>query len=142
MTQDATVTKLLPNNMAEVAVTRTTACGGNCGNCESCIFQSELKTPAKNLAGARPGQKVIIQSKSSSVYKAAMLVYVLPIALIVLGYAIAYMLGATEGLCIIASFAGLIIGAVIVVLSQRLKKNHENDISFDIIQVVETGGKA
>ena len=27
MTQDAVVTKLLPGNMAEVAVARTTACG-------------------------------------------------------------------------------------------------------------------
>jgi sigma-E factor negative regulatory protein RseC len=141
MTQDARVTKLLPNKMAEVAVTRTTACGGNCGNCESCIFQSELKTPARNLVNAKPGNKVIIQSKSSSVYKAAMLVYLFPIVLILLGYALAYMAGAAEGLCIAASFAGLVIGAVIVVLSQRLKKNHENDISFDIIQVVETGEK-
>ena len=32
MTQDAVVTKLVPDNMAEVAVARTTACGGNCGS--------------------------------------------------------------------------------------------------------------
>ena len=65
MTQEAVVTRVFPNNMAEVAVTRTTACGGNCGNCESCIFQSELKTMAKNRVSARPGQKVLIESKSS-----------------------------------------------------------------------------
>lgn len=141
MTQDAVVTKLLPNNMAEVAVARTTACGGNCGSCESCIFQSELKTSARNLVGARPGQKVVIESKSSAVYKAAMLVYVLPIALVVLGYLLAYLAGAAEGLCVAAAFAGLVIGAVIVVMSQRLK-NHENDISFDIVQLMETGEKA
>ena len=60
MTQDAVVTRLLPNNMAEVAVARTTACGGNCPSCESCIFQSELKTLARNRIQARPGQKVVI----------------------------------------------------------------------------------
>ena len=48
MTQEAVVTKLLPSGMAEVAVKRTSACGGNCGNCESCVFDSELKTAAKN----------------------------------------------------------------------------------------------
>ena len=142
MTQDAIVTKLLPNNMAEVAVTRTTACGGNCGSCESCIFQSELKTPARNLAGARPGQKVIIQSKSSAVYKAAMLVYVLPIVLVVAGYLLAYAAGAAEGLCVAAAFGGLAVGGAIVVLSQRIKKNHENDISFDIVELVEAREKA
>ena len=32
MTQDAVVTKVLPNGMAEVVVSRGTACGSNCGN--------------------------------------------------------------------------------------------------------------
>ena len=74
MTQEAVVTKLLPNQMAVVAVTRMTACGGNCGSCESCIFQSELKTLAHNLVEARPGQRVLIESKSSAIFGAAMLV--------------------------------------------------------------------
>ena len=38
MTQDAIVTRLLPDGMAEVVVTRATACGGNCSSCESCMF--------------------------------------------------------------------------------------------------------
>ena len=42
MTQDAVVTKVLPNGMAEVVVSRGTACGSNCGNCESCVFQNEI----------------------------------------------------------------------------------------------------
>lgn len=33
MTQNAVVTRILPNGMAEVAVVRGTACGGNCGSC-------------------------------------------------------------------------------------------------------------
>ena len=47
MTQDAVVTKVLNNGMAEVVVTRGTACGSNCGNCESCAFQNELNAFAK-----------------------------------------------------------------------------------------------
>ena len=54
----------------------------------------------------------------------------------------AYLAGAAEGLCVASAFAGLLVGAAIVVLSQRLKKNHENDISFDIVQLMETGEKA
>ena len=79
MTQDAVVIRLLPNNMAEVAVTRATACGGNCGSCESCMFQSELHTEARNLIQAKPGQKVTIESKSSRIFGAAMLVYIMPL---------------------------------------------------------------
>lgn len=141
MTQDAVVTKLLPDNMAEVAVARTTACGGNCGSCESCIFQSQLKTAARNLVGARPGQCVIIQSKSSTIYKAALLVYVFPMILTLLGYVLAYVAGASEGVCVAAAFAGLVLGAAIVVMSQRIKKGKDKEITFDIIQLAETGDK-
>ncbi len=141
MTQDAVVTKLLPDNMAEVAVARTTACGGNCGSCESCIFQSQLKTAARNLVGARPGQRVIIQSKSSTIYKAALLVYVFPMILTLLGYVLAYVAGASEGVCVAAAFAGLVLGAAIVVMSQRIKKGKDKEITFDIIQLAETGDK-
>ena len=141
MTQDAVVTKLLPDNMAEVAVARTTACGGNCGSCESCIFQSQLKTAARNLVGARPGQRVIIQSKSSTIYKAALLVYVFPMILTLLGYVLAYVAGASEGVCVAAAFAGLVLGAAIVVMSQRIKKGKDKEITFDIIQLAETGAK-
>ena len=132
MTQDAIVYKCLPNGMAEVVVTRTTACGSNCGNCESCIFQSELKTLAKNSINARPGQKVIIESKSSRIYKAAMLVYILPMILMVLGYALGAAFSAGEGLGIALGFAGLIAGAALIVLSER-RKNKE-PITFEIIE--------
>ena len=120
---------------------RTTACGGNCGSCESCIFQSQLKTAARNLVGARPGQRVIIQSKSSTIYKAALLVYVFPMILTLLGYVLAYVAGASEGVCVAAAFAGLVLGAAIVVMSQRIKKGKDKEITFDIIQLAETGDK-
>ena len=132
MTQDAVVTRVLPDGMAEVVVARTTACGSNCGNCESCIFQNELKTLARNIIGARPGQKVVIESKSSTVFSAAAMVYVMPIVLFLLGYAAAYLLGAGEGLCVLVSFAALVRSAVILVLSQK-KRAKTKPITFDII---------
>ena len=136
MTQDATVTKLLPNGMAEVVVARSTACGGNCSSCEACMFQSELKAVAHDRIGVQPGQKVVIQSKTSRVFGAAVLVYVMPLILALLGYFAAYAAGAAEGLCIVCCFAGVLLGAAIIVLSQRLKKS-ENSITFDIVQLNE-----
>ena len=132
MTQEAIVTKLLPNGMAEVAVTRTTACGGNCGSCESCIFQSELKTNAQNLIDAKPGQRVLIESRSSRIYGAALLVYIMPLVLMLLGFTAASLLGLSEGLGIAMSFAGLLLGALLVVLSQRGRRRRDA-ITFSII---------
>ena len=132
MTQDAVVIRLLPNDMAEVAVTRGTACGGNCGSCESCMFQTELHTEARNRIQAKPGQKVIIESKSSRIFGAAMLVYIMPLVFFLAGYGIAAALGAGEGIRILVSFVSLLVSAVVLVLSQRL--NHkQKPITFDII---------
>lgn len=132
MTQDAIVYRRLANDMAEVVVTRSTACGSNCGNCESCIFQNEIKTVAKNLINAGIGQRVIIESKSSRIYGAALMVYILPMVLALFGYFLAYALGTGEGLSILSSFIGLGLGAVILVVTQR-KKMAKDPITFDII---------
>lgn len=132
MTQDAVVIKLLPKDMAEVAVTRGTACGGNCGSCESCMFQSELRVEARNLIQAKPGQKVTISSKSSRIFGAAFLVYIMPLLFFFAGYAIASLSGAGEGVRILVSFASLILSALVLVLTQRRVKQ-EKAITFDII---------
>ena len=132
MTQDAIVTRLLPNAMAEVVVTRSTACGSNCGSCESCIFQSELKAVARNRINARPGQQVVIESRTSKVFSAAVLVYVMPLVLFVLGFVIATVLGASEGLAILVSFLALILAAVILVRQQR-RQSEDRQIQFEII---------
>ena len=134
MTQDAIVTKLLPNDMAEVVVTRSTACGSNCGSCESCIFQSELKAVARNLINARPGQRVVIESRTSKVFSAAILVYVMPMVLFILGFVIATVLGASEGLAILVSFLALILAAVILVRQQRGQRA-DRQIQFEIISL-------
>ncbi len=76
----------------------------------------------------------MIESKSSRVYGAIFLVYVLPIVLAVLGYALAASLGAPEGGCILATFAGIILGGAVVVLRERLGKK-DNAITFDIISL-------
>lgn len=136
MTQDAIVTRIINNDMAEVVATRTTACGSNCGNCESCIFDDKVKAEARNLINAQPGDSVVIASKSSRVFSAAMLVYVMPLVLFLAGYVIAYLCGAPEGLCVAASFLGLVLGGVILVLSHK-KWKEKNPITFDIIRYAE-----
>ena len=132
MTQDAIVVKLLPNSMAEVVVTRSTACGNNCGSCESCIFQSELKTLAKNNIGAKPGQKVVIASSSKKIFSAALLVYIMPLLFFLVGFVVSSALGASEGICVLVSFLSLILSAAVLIITQR-KKTGSQQISFDII---------
>ena len=132
MTQDAIVIKTLPNKMAEVVVARQTACGSNCGSCEACVFQSELRAVAKNRIDAKPGQKVVISSRNAKVFSAAIMVYVMPLVLFLLGFVLANMLGASEGICILVSFLVLCVSACILVQLQKRQKA-ENQIQFDIV---------
>ena len=71
MTQNAVVTKLISRHVAEVEVERGTACGGTCESCEACVFQSRIRAEAPNKVSALPGQKVVIESKTSDVLGAA-----------------------------------------------------------------------
>ena len=100
------------------------------------MFQNELKVTADNRIGARPGQKVVIESKSSKVYKAILMVYIMPIVLFLLGYAIAAALGAGEGVCIAVSFAALAVSAALLVLWYK-KRGNKDKISFAIISIEE-----
>ena len=135
MTQEGIVTRLLARDMAEVAVTRMTACGGNCGSCESCVFQNEMKTAAKNSVQAGPGQKVLIESQSKKIFRAAFLVYVFPLLLFLAGYVAAALLRLPEGGQIAASFAGLVLGGALVVLSQKRIRERDK-ITFEIIEIL------
>lgn len=134
MTQDAVVTKVMPNGMAEVAVTRGTACGSNCASCEACMFQNEIKAFAKNTVNARPGEKVVIESRSSRIFGAAILLYIVPLILFLVGYAIAASLGLGEGLTVLCSFAAFLLAAGVVILYQRRNKSRK-PIKFEITQL-------
>ena len=136
MTQNAVVTKLISRHVAEVEVERGTACGGTCESCEACVFQSRIRAEALNKVSALPGQKVVIESKTSDVLGAAALLYLVPFVLLFLGYAIGSALGWGEGGCVLIGFAFFARGVACNVVYQRRKK--ASPITFEIIQVLET----
>ena len=90
---------------------------------------------AKNLVNARPGQRVVIESRTSVIFNAALLVYVMPLVLFIAAYAIAAALGAAEGVCILVSFVSLLVSGFILIQTQRKKKN--KSIDFNIIEICE-----
>ena len=74
----------------------------------------------------------MIESKSSRIFGAALMVYILPMVLALVGYFVSYAMGASEGLSILCSFLGLGLGAVLLVFTQR-KKMAKDPITFDIV---------
>lgn len=61
------------------------------------MFQNRIRAEAVNKVSALPGQKVVIESKTSDVLGAAALLYLVPFVLLFLGYAIGNALGWAEG---------------------------------------------
>ena len=135
MTQNAVVTKIIDRRTAEVEVERGTACGGNCGACEACVFQNVIRAVAFNKVSALPGQQVVIESKTGDVMSAAMLLYIVPFVLLFIGYAVGAALGLAEGGCILVSALFFAVGVAANVIYQRRKKG--SGITFDIISVRE-----
>ncbi len=136
MTQDAVVTRVLPNNMAEVVVSRGTACGSNCGNCESCAFQNEIKTIAKNTVHATQGEKVVIETLSKDIFGAAFLLYIVPFIAFFIAYAVAYSFELGDVACMIISSIAFVLCIAAVIIYQRIKRSSK-PIKFEIIKLRE-----
>lgn len=122
MRQNGVVTRLLDKGRAEVSVARGTACGGHCAACDACVYESRLLVEAENAICAQPGERVILESETRRVLGAAVLVYLTPLALFFLGYAIGAALDLKQGLCIGLSLLGAVAGSGLAVLLGRRRK--------------------
>jgi sigma-E factor negative regulatory protein RseC len=132
MTQTAIVTNVFSNGMALVRVERTSACGGNCAHCGACKYQNKITTQARNRISAKVGDKVIIQSSTSQIIRAAALVYFLPLITFFAGCFGAMALSLGEGWTILAGFLGLAVGLALVYWINRSRRPGDK-IEFEII---------
>ncbi len=138
MTQYAIIKKLTGPEKAEVEVLRGTACGDDCGSCEVCHYASKIRVEARNAIGASVGDRVEIETATSRVLGAAVLVYVVPFVLFFIGYAIAALaLKLEEVPAMLVSFAFFAVGFVVVVLVGR--RHRKNPITYEITNIIGCG---
>ena len=100
MLQEAIITKIRDDGLAEVVVERLGICGGDCNGCEGCKYDHLMKSVVQNPIGANRGQHVMIETPTSGVVKGAFVLYVLPIVMLILGYALGALLSLRESYCI------------------------------------------
>ena len=107
---------------AQVLLVRESACSGDCHKCSGCGAAKEtLLVTAQNPIRADKGDLVTIQSASGPVLKAAAVLYVMPLVLFFLGYAVGAALGISGGL---GGGLGFALGIGLVVLyDRRFAKN-------------------
>ncbi len=112
MEQIVRVQKVFADGRAQVLRVRESACSGDCHKCAGCgSSQQKMLLTAHNPIGAKPGDQVVIEAESAHVLKAALLLYILPVALFIAGYLAGEWLWQNG---IFLSLAGLLLGFVLV----------------------------
>ena len=126
MEQTVKIRRNLENGMAEVIRIRESACSGDCHKCAGCGAAKEtLVFRAENPIGARPGDLVIVSSRSGPVLRGAAVLYLAPMALFFLGYflgAALWSAGAAVG------GMGFLAGIGLVILYDRKVAKKENTV--------------
>jgi sigma-E factor negative regulatory protein RseC len=117
MEQLVRVRKVHADGTATVMHVRESACSGDCHKCSGCGAATEaILLEARNDLGAKTGDLVKIEAASGPVLKAAMVMYLVPMILFFVGYAIGdalWELGALIG-CL-----GFVVSIALAVLYDR-----------------------
>lgn len=135
MTQIATVEKILHGDRAEISVPRKSACGHDCESCAGCgMTGSSTHAVAYNPIGAQVGQKVVVESGNKKLYRAMLLVYMVPVICFLLGYFCTEALP-SEGLRCAVAIAAFCLGILPAVIYDRRVKR-EGGMVFTITQAL------
>ena len=137
MTQTATVRKII-GDKAQIEVKRISACAHNCaecgGGCSELTKTGPVVALANNSVGARPGDKVLVESSTKQVLGFAAVVYLLPLVLFFTGYFLSAALGAVEGLAIGLGALCFVVSLVVVVLVDRKVRGKTGNM-FTIVAI-------
>ena len=89
MTQHAIVKRLSGQDVAEISLLRQVECSMHCDSCGGCLKPpagEELLALAKNPIGAKPGDRVEVETTTGNSIGMALLVFGFPCLALVLGY--------------------------------------------------------
>lgn len=73
------------DDMAEVEVRRISGCGGSCSSCGGACNVPSITIQMENLIGAKPGDYVELKGKANKIIKYALIVYMIPFFMLILG---------------------------------------------------------
>ena len=125
MTQIATVERILDDTHAEISVPRKSACGHDCEECAGCGVSG---------VGARPGQKVVVESDTKKMLKIVSFVYLIPVILFLAGYLIMLACNTSVAVQYTAAVAGAVLGILLAIWYDRRVKAR-GGLSFTIVRV-------
>ena len=109
---------------AEIEITRSSSCGESCASCGLCPGLT-ARVSASNDIGAALGDTVTIDMADKKILGAAALVYIVPVAVLIIGYFIAYAISHSELISAAAGFVFMALTFAVLILSdKRLKRRY------------------
>ncbi len=125
MTGQGTVVSV-SDNLATVLIRKTSACSHDCSECSTCTAP-EYKMEVLNPIGAKLGDKVVIEAKSSKVLFIALCVYILPVFLMLFAAVLCDVMSFSS-ISTIVLFAFMILLWVLVIKKANHKLKLQNVI--------------
>ena len=135
MTQIATVDHIIDSTYAVISVPRKSACGHDCEECAGCgVTGAAVQAKAVNPIGAKPGQKVVVESSTKKMLGIVALVYATPVVLFLIGYLAMVLIGVSVALQYTVAILGFILGVIAAILYDRWLKE-QGGLSFTIVRL-------
>ena len=135
MTQIATVERILDDSHVEISVPRKSACGHDCEECAGCgVSGVSVYAKALNTVGAKPGEKVVVESDTKKMLKIVSFVYLIPVVLFLTGYLVMLAVTASVAIQYTVAVLGAVVGVLLAVWYDRRVKAR-GGLSFTIIRV-------
>lgn len=139
MTQTVMVKAINSDGTAQVLHLRQSACSGDCHKCSGCgAAQEALMLTVENPVGAKPGDSVVIQSETGPVLAGAAVLYMLPLVLFFLGYALGAALWQVGGL--VGCLAFMLGIALCVLYDRKFAKKRKTIYTITGFAQTEQGG--
>ncbi len=137
MTQSAIVEGLTANGDAMVRVYQKSACAHDCSECAGiCGAKKTITVQARNPLRARPGDLVTVETLTKRIIQAAALVYLLPLAVLLLSCVLGYVLGGSETVQALAGVGGLVLGCACAAAVNRFVRR-DRPLEYTIVNIDE-----
>ena len=139
MTQKVMVKTCYADGTAQVLHLRQSACSGDCHKCSGCgAAQEALLLTVQNPLGAKPGDMVVIRAETGPVLQGAAVLYMLPLVLFFLGYALGAVLWQTGAL--VGGLAFVLSIVLCVLYDRKIAKKRKTIYTITEFARKEQGG--
>ena len=145
MEQQGYIIEILDKNTAKLKMQRHSACAA-CGKCVTSSESKDIVVEVDNNIGAKVGDRVKVNMDGVNVLKAAFLVYITPLAGLLIGTIVTYFIlnsiSITSSIEVISFIAGITTMMIaFFILKKRDKKFRESREYIPIITDIVSSGK-